>query len=74
MATSSSGSPNDGRGVDLAIFTGICLGDDTSRLSNACPKGISNFVRCIRSLGLLGRPSTRGRLGKEVFEARRKLS
>ena len=23
MATSSSGSPNDGRGVDLAIFTGI---------------------------------------------------
>jgi nitrogen-specific signal transduction histidine kinase len=29
-------------------------------LSNACPKGISNFVRCVRSLGLLGRPSTRG--------------
>src|SRR5271169_4885736 len=23
MATSSSGSPNDGRGADLAIFTGI---------------------------------------------------
>jgi len=23
MATSSSGSPNDGRGVDLAIFAGI---------------------------------------------------
>src|SRR5262249_5298621 len=24
LATSSSRSPNDGRGVDLAIFTGIC--------------------------------------------------
>jgi hypothetical protein len=23
MPTSGSGSPNDGRGVDLAIFTGI---------------------------------------------------
>jgi C4-dicarboxylate-specific signal transduction histidine kinase len=34
-------------------------------LSNACPKGISNFVRCIRSLGLLGRPSTRGRPGDQ---------
>jgi C4-dicarboxylate-specific signal transduction histidine kinase len=34
-------------------------------LSNACPKGISNFVRCIRSLGLLGRPSTRGRPDKD---------
>ena len=34
-------------------------------LSNACPKGISNFVRCIRSFGLLGRPSTRGRPDKD---------
>ena len=34
-------------------------------LSNACPKGISNFVRGIRSLGLLGRPSTRGRPDKD---------
>ena len=34
-------------------------------LSNACPKGISNFVRCIRSLGLLGRPSTRSRPDKD---------
>jgi hypothetical protein len=34
-------------------------------LSNACPKGISNFVRCIRSLGLLGWPSTRGRPGDQ---------
>lgn len=34
-------------------------------LSNACPKGISNFVRCIRSLCPLGRPSTRGRPDKD---------
>jgi C4-dicarboxylate-specific signal transduction histidine kinase len=34
-------------------------------LSNACPKGISNFVCCIRSFGLLGRPSTRGRPGDQ---------
>ncbi|WP_224671870.1 N-acetyltransferase [Mesorhizobium sp. BR1-1-7] len=27
-------------------------------LSNACPKGISNFVGCVRSSGLLDRPST----------------
>jgi hypothetical protein len=41
------------------------LGDATPSLSNACPKGTSNFVACVRSLGLLGRPSTRGRLDKD---------
>src|SRR6185437_13611407 len=35
------------------------LDDDTSRLLKACPKGISNFVGCIRSLALLPAEHTR---------------
>ena len=41
------------------------LDDDTPRLSNVCPKGISNFVRCIRSLGLLGWPTKRRGINTE---------
>src|SRR5215831_1220414 len=35
LATSSSGSPNDGRGVDLAIFTGIWTHSSCRLRSNA---------------------------------------
>jgi hypothetical protein len=41
------------------------LGDDTSRLSNAYSNGISNFLGRVRSLGVPGRPSTRGCLDKD---------
>jgi hypothetical protein len=58
--SSTAESQTDGTPARTAL-----LGDDTSRLSNACRKGISNFVRCIRSLVLLGRPGTRGRLDKD---------
>src|SRR5258707_7680565 len=36
MATSSSGSPNDGRGADLAIFTGIWTHSSCRLRLNAC--------------------------------------
>jgi hypothetical protein len=47
------------------------LDDDTTRLSNAFPKGISNFVRCIRSLGLLG-PADHGRPSQQGLKLLRR--
>src|SRR5215813_480589 len=41
LATSSSGSPNDGRGVDLAIFTGIWTHSSCRLRLNACPSNAS---------------------------------
>jgi hypothetical protein len=47
------------------------LGNDTLGLSNACPKGISNFVGGIRFSGQTDQPRTRSRLGIDPNPLRR---